>query len=316
MPQPLANPRLVFAGTPAFAVPTLDALVASGHPVVAVYTQPDRPAGRGRQLTASPVKQRALALGIPVEQPGTLRTVTARARLAALAPDLMVVVAYGLLLGPRVLALPTLGCVNIHASLLPRWRGAAPIQRAILAGDAEAGVAVMRMDLSLDTGPVYSMRATPIGHDETALELHDRLAVLGAELLAQTLPAILSRAVTPAPQSANGATYAHKLEKREARLDWSLPAATLARAVRAFNPWPIAETQWGEAVLRIHRARAVESAPSAVAPGTVLAAGREGIDVATGAGLLRVLALQAPGGKVLEASQFVAARELVGARFA
>ena len=307
--------RIVFAGTPEFAVPSLAALCAAGHTVVAAYTQPDRPAGRGRQLAASPVKQRALALGIPVEQPDSLRTAAARARLAALEPDLMVVVAYGLLLGPKVLALPTFGCVNVHASLLPRWRGAAPIQRAILAGDAETGVSIMRMDQGLDTGPVYAERATPIGHEESARQLHDRLAVLGAELLVETVPGILKRALTPTPQLTVGVCYARKLEKREARLDWSWPAVELARAVRAFDPWPVAETQWGEVVLRIHRARALEAAAGA-APGTVLRAGGDGIDVATGAGVLRLLALQAPGGKVLEAGQFVAARELVGARFA
>ena len=308
-------PRIVFAGTPEFAVPTLEALVGAGHQVVAVYTQPDRPAGRGRRLMASPVKQRSLALGIPVEQPGTLRTATARARLVAHAPDLMVVVAYGLLLGPRILALPTQGCVNVHASLLPRWRGAAPIQRAVLAGDAETGVAIMRMDRGLDTGPVYAMHATAIGHDESAAALHDRLALLGARLLIETLPAILNRAVRPAPQAETGATYAHKLEKREARLDWTRPAAVLACAVRAFDPWPIAETLWGDVVLRIHRAQALAEATPAPA-GTVLKADRHGIDVATGQGVLRLLAVQAPGGKVLDAAQFVAARELVGARLA
>lgn len=312
-------PRIIFAGTPEFAVPTLEALVAGGHQVVAAYTQPDRPAGRGRQLVASAVKQRALALGIPCEQPGTLRTVSSRARLAAFNPDLMVVVAYGLLLGPKVLAIPTLGCVNVHASLLPRWRGAAPIQRAILAGDGETGVAIMRMDRGLDTGPVYAMRHTPIGHDESARDLQERLAVLGAALLAETLPAILGRAVVPEPQHAGAATYAHKLEKREARLDWSRSAAELARAVRAFDPWPVAEAQWGDIVLRLHRARALpgtDADAAAVAPGTVLSADRHGIDVATGAGVLRVLVLQAPGGRILDAAQFVAARELIGARFA
>jgi methionyl-tRNA formyltransferase len=309
------HPRIVFAGTPEFAVPTLDALVAAGHTVVAAYTQPDRPAGRGRQLTASPVKQRALALGIAVEQPDSLRSAAARARLAALDPDLLVVVAYGQLLGPKLLALPTLGCVNVHASLLPRWRGAAPIQRAILAGDAETGVTIMRMDEGLDTGPVYAERATAIGADETAWALHDRLAALGAALLVQTLPAIVTRAVTPVAQQIGGATYAHKLDKREARLDWSRSALELARAVRAFDPWPIAETQWGEVVLRIHRAQPLAE-PTRAPPGTVLRTDRHGIDVATGAGVLRLLALQAPGGKVLEAGQFIAARELIGARLA
>jgi len=305
--------RIVFAGTPEFAVPTLDALVAAGQRVVAVYTQPDRPAGRGRQLTASPVKQRALALGLPVEQPASLRSAAARTRLAGYRPDLMVVVAYGLLLGPKLLALPALGCVNVHASLLPRWRGAAPIQRAILAGDAETGVAIMRMDPGLDTGPVHAERATPIGAHESARALHDRLAALGAALLVETLPAIVAGA-TPVAQAARGATYAHKLTKAEARLDWSRSALELDRAVRAFDPWPIAETRWGEVVLRIHRAMVVEG-PSAAAPGTVLRADRDGIEVATGAGVLRLLALQAPGGKVLDAAQFVAGRELTGARF-
>jgi len=306
---------LVFAGTPEFAVPVLDALVRGGHRMLAAYTQPDRPAGRGREPRPSAVKRRALALGIAVEQPSTLRTLEARRRLAAFEPDAIIVVAYGLKFGPKVLALPRLGCINVHASLLPRWRGAAPIQRAILAGDQETGVSVMRMVEAMDAGPVFTRVTTAIGPEENSGELQERLAMLGAEALLHALPAIASHAIVPEPQEPGLITHAAKLEKREARVDWQRSATELVRATRAFVPWPVAETAWGEVVLRLHRCRALQEATVA-APGTVLRAGREGIDVATGAGVLRVLRIQAPGGNVLDAAQFVAARELVGARFA
>jgi methionyl-tRNA formyltransferase len=308
--------RIVFAGTPAFAVPSLEALVGAGHRVVAVYTQPDRPAGRGRALTASPVKQRALALGLRVEQPTTLRTAAARALLAAADPELMVVVAYGLLLGPRVLALPSHGCINLHASLLPRWRGAAPIQRAIEAGDAETGVCVMHMDAALDAGPVYARRALAIGPHESAGHLHDRLAEAGAELLAQTLPAIVARAIVPEAQPARGVTWARKLDKAEARLDWRRSAVELDRQVRAFDPWPIAETGWGDEVLRIHRARVADPTAVGMEPGTVVSTSPGAIVVACGQGALAIERLQLAGGKVLEPAAFLAARDLRGARFA
>jgi methionyl-tRNA formyltransferase len=311
MSRPL---RLVFAGTPEFAVPSLEALVAAGHRVVAAYTQPDRPAGRGRALLAPPVKQRALALGIPVAQPASLASVAERSRLAALEPDALIVVAYGLLLGPRLLAVPRLGGINVHASLLPRWRGAAPIQRAIEAGDRETGVCIMHMDQGLDTGPVFARRSVEIGAHETAAQLHDRLAVLGAELLVQALPAIAAGALAAEPQAAAGACYARKLAKGEALLAWDQDAEALERKVRALLPWPVAETRWHEQPLRVHAARALVAPAPGAAPGTVLRAGADGVVVACGRGALALTSLQLPGGKPLTAAQFVAARALVGER--
>ena len=306
--------RIVFAGTPEFAVPSLRVAAARGE-VVAVYTQPDRPAGRGRGLTASPVKQEAQRLGLPVRQPQTLRTVEARHALRALQPDLMVVVAYGLLLPPKVLATPAFGCWNVHASLLPRWRGAAPIQRAIEAGDAETGVCLMQMEQGLDTGPVLLSQSTPIGPEETGGQLHARLADLGAQVLADGL-ALLRAGMRPAPQPQPdaGATYAHKLDKAEARLDWSRPADELARKVRAFDPWPVAEGELAGERVRVHGAVALALA-HAMAPGTVLHAGRDGIDVACGSGALRIRALQRAGGKVVTAADYLNARgDLRGAQ--
>ncbi|MGY1408345.1 methionyl-tRNA formyltransferase [Luteimonas sp. A611] len=299
--------RIVFAGTPDFAVASLRVAAARGE-VVAVYTQPDRPAGRGRGLAASPVKQEAQRLGLPVLQPQTLRTVEARKALRALKPDLMVVVAYGLLLPPKVLAIPTFGCWNVHASLLPRWRGAAPIQRAIEAGDAETGVCLMQMEQGLDTGPVLLSQTTPIAEYETGGQLHGRLADLGAQVLRDGL-ALLRAGVRPAPrpQPEEGATYAHKLEKAEARLDWRLPAEALARKVRAYVPWPVAEGDVAGEVLRIHGAVALPLAHRA-APGTVLVAARDGIDIACGEGALRIRSLQRAGGKVVTAADYLNAR--------
>ena len=303
--------RIVFAGTPDFAVPSLRVAAARGE-VVAVYTQPDRPAGRGRGLAASPVKLEAQRLGLPVLQPQTLRTLEARRALRALQPDLMIVVAYGLLLPPKVLAMPTYGCWNVHASLLPRWRGAAPIQRAIEAGDAETGVCLMQMEQGLDTGPVLLSQATPIGADETGGQLHARLADLGAQVLGDGL-ALLRAGVRPVPQPQPdaGASYARKLEKAEARLDWRLPAEVLARKVRAYVPWPVAEGEVAGELLRIHGAVALALAHRA-APGTVLVAGREGIDVACGEGALRIRSLQRPGGKVITAADYLNARRDLG----
>ncbi len=299
--------RIVFAGTPDFAVPSLQAAVAHGE-VVAVYTQPDRPAGRGRALAASPVKQAALELGLPVLQPETLRSPEARRQLRALRPDLMIVVAYGLLLPQKVLDIPAHGCWNVHASLLPRWRGAAPIQRAIEAGDRETGVCLMRMEKGLDTGPVLLRESTPIGDDETGGQLHDRLALLGAGVLAQGL-ALLREGRLPAPQAQpeQGASYARKLEKSEAVLDWTQPAARLADRVRAFHPWPVAEAEVAGERLRIHAAQALDLAHAA-SPGSVLAASREGVDIACGAGALRILRLQRPGGKAITAADYLNAR--------
>ncbi|WP_411833857.1 methionyl-tRNA formyltransferase [Pseudoxanthomonas mexicana] len=299
--------RIIFAGTPAFAVPSLRAAHAHGE-VAAVYTQPDRPAGRGRGLQASPVKLEAVARGIPVLQPESLRRRSAQQALRDLAPDLMIVVAYGLILPQAVLDIPQYGCWNVHASLLPRWRGAAPIQRAIEAGDAETGVCLMQMEAGLDTGPVLLARATPIGAGETGGQLHDRLAELGAAVLADGL-GLLRAGIRPVarPQPEQGATYAHKLDKAEARLDWSQPADALARKVRAFDPWPVAEAVVAGERLRIHGAVAVEEMHGAE-PGTLLRAGREGLDVACGRGVLRLRVIQREGGKAITAADFLNAR--------
>jgi len=307
--------RVVFAGTPEFSVPCLEACRASGVEVVAVYTQPDRPAGRGRKLTPSPVKQAALAAGIPVEQPESLKSQEARDALAAYRPDLMVVVAYGLILPRKVLALPRLGCWNVHASLLPRWRGAAPIQRAILAGDAESGVDLMQMEAGLDTGPVLLERRTPIDRADTGGSLHDRLSALGAEVLADGLRrAVAGETLAPTPQPEAGVTYAHKLDKAEAKLDFQRDALALERQVRAFDPWPVAEGEIAGEPLRIWAAEAI-ARDHAASPGSVLSAGRDGIEIACGSGALRVTALQRAGGKRIGAADYLNARpELRGAR--
>jgi methionyl-tRNA formyltransferase len=306
--------RIVFAGTPEFAVPSLRAAAQLGD-VVAAYTQPDRPAGRGRELTLSPVKREALVRGIPVLQPDSLKGELSRDALRALRPDLMVVVAYGLLLPRKILEIPRFGCWNVHASLLPRWRGAAPIQRAIEAGDAETGVCLMQMEQGLDTGPVLLAQRTPIAPDETGGQLHDRLATLGAQVLADGL-GLLRAGIRPVPQPqpSEGATYAHKLDKAEARLDWTQPAAVLERKVRAFQPWPVAEAELAGERLRIHGALALDETHDAP-PGTLLHAGRDGLDVACGTGVLRVRVLQREGGKAITAADYLnARRDLATAR--
>jgi len=299
--------RIVFAGTPDFAVPSLRAAAQRGE-VVAVYTQPDRPAGRGRELQASPVKLEALRRGIPALQPESLKSELSRDALRALQPDLMVVVAYGLLLPQRILDIPKFGCWNVHASLLPRWRGAAPIQRAIEAGDSETGVCLMQMEKGLDTGPVLLRQSLAIGDSETGGQLHDRLANLGAQVLADGL-GLLRAGIRPVPQPQpeQGTSYAHKLDKAEARLDWTQPADVLARKVRAFNPWPMAEAELSGERVRIHGAVALPFAHGAT-PGTVLAAGRDGIDVACGEGALRIRVLQRAGGKAITAADYLNAR--------
>lgn len=304
--------RVVFAGTPEFAVPSLDALLGAGVEVLAVYTQPDRPAGRGRQPQPSPVKQRALDAGIAVRQPENFRDPAARSALAALQPELMAVVAYGLILPRAVLDIPRHGCWNVHASLLPRWRGAAPIQRAIEAGDAQTGVCLMQMERGLDTGPVLIEKRIAIDPAETGGSLHDKLSVLGAAALAEGVAA-LRKGHPPAPtaQPEEGVTYARKLEKSEARLDWSLPAADLARRVRAFSPWPVAEAMVGGERLRIHAAEAVEGQAE---PGSLLEVGRGELQIACAAGALRLLRVQREGGKVIGAQDFLnARRDLRGA---
>ncbi|CRQ81528.1 methionyl-tRNA formyltransferase [Stenotrophomonas sp. BSUC-16] len=299
--------RIVFAGTPEFAVSSLRA-AARHHEVVAVYTQPDRPAGRGRGLAPSPVKLEAVARGIPVYQPESLKDEAAQQQLRDLQPDLMVVVAYGLLLPKAVLAIPTHGCWNVHASLLPRWRGAAPIQRAIQAGDAKTGVCLMQMEAGLDTGPVLLHQELPIAATDTGGQLHDKLAELGAQVLSDGL-GLLRAGIKPIarPQPEQGVTYAHKLDKAEARLDWAQGADVLARTVRAFNPWPIAEATLAGERVRIHGAVALDAAHGQ-APGTVLAASRDGIDIACGQGALRLRTLQREGGKAITAADYLNAR--------
>jgi len=299
--------RIVFAGTPAFAVPSLGAAHARNE-VVAVYTQPDRPAGRGRGLTASPVKLDAVQRGIPVLQPLSLRKASTQQALRDLQPDLMIVVAYGLILPQAVLDIPRYGCWNVHASLLPRWRGAAPIQRAIEAGDSQTGVCLMQMEAGLDTGPVLLSQSLTIGENETGGQLHDRLAELGARVLADGL-GLLRAGIRPVAQRQpeEGAVYASKLEKHEARLDWTQPAEVLARKVRAFEPWPVAEAQLAGERLRIHGAIALPLAHRA-APGTILAANRQGIDVACGEGALRLRVIQREGGKAITAADYLNAR--------
>ena len=303
-------PKLVFAGTPDFAVPGLRACIEAGE-VVAVYTQPDRPAGRGRKLAPSPAKQAALAAGIPVEQPESLKTPEAQARLRDYAPDLMVVIAYGLILPRKVLTIPRLGCWNVHASLLPRWRGAAPIQRAILAGDAETGVCLMQMEPGLDTGPVLLSEATPIRADHTGGTLHDRLAEMGAQMLAAGLRYVIAGGTLHAtPQPETGATYAHKLEKSEAELDFSRPAVELERKVRAFDPWPVAEAVLADERVRVWAASALPATleHAGKSPGAIVSASKLGIDIACGEGVLRILKLQRAGGRVVDATDYVNAR--------
>ena len=299
--------RLVFAGTPEFAVPCLRAACDKAE-VVAVYTQPDRPAGRGRGLTPSPVKTEALARDIPVLQPENFRSAEAKAQLRVLRPELMVVVAYGLILPQSVLDIPEHGCWNVHASLLPRWRGAAPIQRAIEAGDTRSGVCLMQMEKGLDTGPVLLSQTLDIGPDETGGQLHDRLSALGAQVLGDALGLLRATIrLPPRPQPVEGVTYAHKLDKAEAKLDWSQPASVLANKIRAFHPWPMAEALLDGERVRIHAAAALDEAHDRV-PGSLLRASREGIDIACGQGVLRIHTLQRDGGKPVAAQDYCNAR--------
>ena len=308
MDQSLA---VAFAGTSAFALPALDAIRASRHRLVVVYTRPDRPAGRGRRIAASPVKERALALSLPIEQPESLRGPDAPAKLAGYAPEVVVVAAYGLLLPQAILDLPRQGCLNIHASLLPRWRGAAPVARAIEAGDATTGVCIMRMDAGLDTGPVMLRRELAIGHGETAGELQDRLARAGAGLIVAALDALSANRASFQAQDEALATRARRLEKAEARIAWREPAALIERRVRAFNPWPIAETRLDGLQLRIWKASVVAAAPGP-APGTIIEAGARGLTVMTGDGALAIERLQLPGRRPVAAAEFAQARRLPG----
>jgi methionyl-tRNA formyltransferase len=297
--------RIVFAGTPEFAAEHLKALLDTPHQIIAVYSQPDRPAGRGQKLTPSPVKQLALQHDIPVYQPQTLRDPAAQAELAALKPDLVVVVAYGLILPQVVLDIPRLGCINSHASLLPRWRGAAPIQRAVEAGDAESGVTVMQMEAGLDTGPMLLKVSTPIAVGDTGGSLHDRLATLGPQAVIAAISGLAASNLVGEVQDDSLATYAHKLNKDEARLDWGRPAIELERLVRAFNPWPICHSTLNGEAIKMH---ATELGEGSGAPGTILAADKTGLTVACGEGALRLTRLQLPGGKALNFSDLYNSR--------
>ncbi len=305
---------MVFAGSPAFATPTLQRLADLGHRPVAVLTQPDRPAGRGRTVAPGPVKQLALALGIPVLQPPSLKADAVQAELRAFAPDLIVVVAYGLLLPAAVLATPRRGCVNVHASLLPRWRGASPIQAAILAGDTETGVSIMQLEAGLDTGPVFALEKLTIGRHETAAELEARLARLGAETLGKLIDQLLAGQLLPAPQPAEGVTYAGRISKAEGRIDWQLPAAAIARRVRAFSSWPVAETLLEGQQLRCFSSEPVDAGSPAggCLPGTIVAVDDQGILVQTGAGRLRLQTVQLPGRQRVAAPDFARGRALLG----
>jgi len=312
--------RIVFAGTPDFSVSALQALLDSEHEVVAVYTQPDRPAGRGRKLMASPVKAVALEHGLSVYQPETLKDEVAQKNLSLLKADVMVVVAYGLLLPKSVLDMPKYGCLNIHASLLPRWRGAAPIQRAIEAGDAQSGVTIMQMDVGLDTGDMLYKVSTEITAKDNAARLHDRLSALGATALMQTLNMLPSQQLTPEKQDESCVTYAKKLTKAEAKIQWDEPADVIVRKIQAFNPWPIAFTSFNEKPLRIGQATRLSDVREVVAQeggisGTVLSIDREGVVVATGRDPVLIQQVQPPGKKMMSAYDFAQSRSLLGYRF-
>ncbi len=303
--------NIIFAGTPDFAVAPLQALIDSEHTVAAVYTQPDRPAGRGQKLTASPVKQTALEHGIPVLQPVSLKDEEAQQILASHNADLMVVVAYGLILPKAVLDMPRLGCINIHGSILPKWRGAAPIQRSIEAGDAETGVTIMQMDVGLDTGDMLLIETTPISTDDTAQTVHDRLSTLGAEAMMKVIPQLENGTANPIQQNDDLATYAHKMSKAEADINWTESAQTLSQRIRAFNPWPVCFTQLDGQPLRIWMA-AASTEPSNAPAGSIVKTDKQGVWVATGDSLLCITELQPAGKKRMKAADFANARQLDG----
>jgi len=299
--------RIIFAGTPDFAARHLDALLSSGHHVVGVFTQPDRPAGRGKKLMPSPVKVLAEENGLPVFQPASLRPQENQQLVADLHADVMVVVAYGLILPKAVLDMPRLGCINVHGSLLPRWRGAAPIQRALWAGDTETGVTIMQMDVGLDTGDMLYKLVCPITDEDTSATLYDKLAGLGPAGLIETLAQLANGTAQPQVQDEAQVTYAEKLSKEEARVDWSLSAAQLERCIRAFNPWPMSWLEIDGQPLKIWKASVIDTGTTAE-PGTIVDATKQGIQVATGDGILNVESLQPAGKKAMSAQDLLNSR--------
>ncbi|WP_313083316.1 methionyl-tRNA formyltransferase [Atlantibacter sp.] len=300
--------RIIFAGTPDFAARHLDALLAANYNVVGVFTQPDRPAGRGKKLMPSPVKVVAQEHGLPVFQPASLRPVENQQLIADLNADIMVVVAYGLILPKAVLEMPRLGCINVHGSLLPRWRGAAPIQRSLWAGDDETGVTIMQMDVGLDTGDMLYKLACPITPDDTSASLYDKLAELGPQGLIETLQLLASGKARPEVQDESRVTYAEKLSKEEALLDWSLSAAQLERCIRAFNPWPMSYFMMDGQPVKVWKASVLNTATNA-APGTILEADKQGIQVATAQGVLNIEELQPAGKKAMKAQDLLNSRK-------
>ncbi|MCP3851326.1 MAG: methionyl-tRNA formyltransferase [Gammaproteobacteria bacterium] len=309
--------NIIFAGTPDFSAVALQALLESEHDVVAVYTQPDRPAGRGRKLKASPVKALALENNIAVYQPVSLKDREAQQELSALNADIMIVVAYGLILPKEILEAPTHGCLNIHASILPRWRGAAPIQRAILAGDAQSGVTIMQMDVGLDTGDMLNIKSCDIAQEDTGSTLHDKLASMGGLALIQTLEDVVAQRLEPIKQDDSLAVYAHKLDKKEAQIDWKNEAADdIVRKIQAFNSWPVAYTDYNGKSLRLWRASLQEDAKvSSSHFGEVVAESTQGIDIAAKNGLVRVTELQMPGKKRIKVKDFINGQSLLGVHF-